>query len=347
MNIQEAIIHRIKKESGQSGDGSTSIDERKTLLPIDELTQKAAEDIRVIYNKVSNSFGTFNSDTINYPFPAQLQNYAVAASLDFIEFTVNVVTTIATKMRGEPFATGGYALFVRYTSNGQDWLLIAMLKLKPGTGIDEATMSLKETLNLDIDHLHEAARIDLTKWAAGTQPYLSFIKRGQGKHDVSLYFREALGCTEYTDSKHHTSLALEAVERFCDDQQLTADQRKDVRRKTYDYLEERRATDEPANIETMSAVIFGQEPRAFVDFVREKDMEINETFQPNRSVYIRLHRIKGKTGHVSVSFDVDDLNQGRVEYIQAENSLLIRNIPAQMASEIIRHQPDANDNPAN
>jgi nucleoid-associated protein len=96
-------------------------------------------------------------------------------------------------MANANFANGGYdrtklnryALFLRYTNVAADWLLLVMLKLKAGTGIHPATLTLNQTLSFDIDHLHEAARIDLAKWQANTQPYLSFIKKRTTSEDVT------------------------------------------------------------------------------------------------------------------------------------------------------------------
>lgn len=75
-------------------------------------------------------------------------------------------------MGEEAFATGGYPLFLHYDNQGQEWLLVAMLKLKPGTGVNDQTLELSDTLSFDIDHLHEAARIVATQCA-------DFTKRAQ------------------------------------------------------------------------------------------------------------------------------------------------------------------------
>lgn len=53
-----------------------------------------------------------------------------------------------------------------------------MLKLKAGTGVDKNKL-LIDASALDIDHLHEAARIDIQKWIDNVQPYLSFVKKSQ------------------------------------------------------------------------------------------------------------------------------------------------------------------------
>ncbi len=213
MQIQEAILHRICKAKNTTGVGSATTQKRTARLPGDKRLERTVEDILKIYNKSTSGYGTFDANETVYRFPVLLRDYTVG-SADFIAFTRDATDLIAAKMGDESFSTGGYALFLRYTSQGQDWMLVAMLKLKPGTGVNELTLELSDTLSFDIDHLHEAARVDLGKWQADTQPYLSFIKRRQSGTEVSRYFREALGCTEYTDEKHHTGQMLEAFEAY-------------------------------------------------------------------------------------------------------------------------------------
>lgn len=345
MHIQEAVLHQIKKAKGSSGAGSSTVEVRTNLLPIDNRLERTATDILRIYGKAATGYGTFDVDEVVYTFPALLRNY-VHHGHDYIPFSHDTTRLIAAKMGEETFATGGYALFLRYTSQEKDWFLIAMLKLKPGTGIDDQTLELSDTLSFDIEHLHEAARIDLSKWQSDTQPYLSFVKKRQGGEDVSRYFREALGCTEYTDSKHHTALLMTAVDEFCGTQGWDQDQRYAVRNRTYEYCEEKDRAGEPVNLTALSAHIFDQQPAAFAEYVREHGFEVSETFKPHKTTYSRFKRIKGNIGNIKVSFDVADLLADRVDYDVNHNSLIIRDIPQYLVDLIHKHKPRGNDAPA-
>lgn len=345
MQIQEAILHRIDKARGTSGAGAATPVMRASRLPIDERLERTAADIVRIYGKATSGYGTFDHDEAVYRFPVLLRDHVVNGG-DFLPFSQDTTRLIAAKMGDEQFATGGYALFLRYTNQGQDWLLLAMLKLKPGTGINEQTLELSDTLSFDIDHLHEAARVDLGKWQANDQPYLSFIKKRQGGEDVSRYFREALGCTEYTDSKHNTTQLLAAVNGFCEAQGWPSERQHEARKRTFEYCEDKNRADEPVNLTAISAFIFDQEPAAFADYVRENEYEISETFKPHRTTYTRFKRISGKVGGVKVSFDIDDLVAERVDYDEEHNCLIIREIPEDLVEIILTHKPKKNDVPA-
>lgn len=336
MQIYEAILHGIDKDRNTSGAGTAATTLRETVLAVDQRLERTAEAILRIYGKSTSGYGTFDSDEAVHRFPVLLQDYADSGA--FVAFSIDATKLIAAKMAGESFATGGYALLLRYSSQNQDWLLVAMLKLKPGTGIDQATLELSDTLSFDIDHLHEAARVNLDKWKNNEEPYLSFIKKRQNGNDVSRYFREALGCTEYTDSRHQTEQMLKAFEEYVDAQAWSTEQKRDARQRIFDYCEAKSKAEEPANLTALSAVVNDQDPETFSEFVREKGYEVSETFTPHKQAYIRFKRIARKFGSVSISFDVNEINTGRVDYDEANECLVIRKLPEELIEEIKRHK---------
>lgn len=344
MQIQEAILHQISKEGQSSGAGSASVTPRSTRLSIDDRLQKTAENVLKIYAKSLSGYGTFDANETVYRFPVLLRDYAVNGA-DFIVFSQSTTELIAKEMSQAFFANGGYALFLRYTNQGQDWLLVVMLKLKAGTGINPITLELLDTLSFDVDHLHEAARVDLGRWQRNQQPYLSFIKKRSGGEDVTLYFREALGCTEYTESKHNTQQMRDAVEAYCAEQDWTAEQKREARRRVYEYCEAKTKAEEPVNLTALSAVVDDQQPDAFVGFVRENGYEVSETFKPHKDTYVRFKRISRQFGSVKVSFDVQDLMDGRVDYDEVSDSLVITGLPEELINEIKTHKAKT-DEPA-
>lgn len=345
MDIQEAILHRIVKAKNTTGAGSAVSVLRAERLPGDERLEKTAEDILRIYGKATSGYGTFDPNEVVYRFPELLRSY-VGANNDFIPFTQAATELIAAKMGDEQFATGGYALLLRYSNLGQDWLLVVMLKLRAGTGVNEETLELSDTLSFDIDHLHEAARIDLGKWQANTQPYLSFIKKRQNGAEVSRYFREALGCTEYTDSKHNTKQMQAAFESYCDSREWTQEQKRGGRQRVYDYCAAKEKAGEPVNLTALSAVIDDQNPETFIAFVRENDYEVSDTFKPHKATYTKFKRISRTFGSVKVSFDVADILDGRVDYDDENGCLVITNLPDELVAEIKRHKANDDDEPA-
>lgn len=330
MEINEAVIQGLSKASG-----STIVTEkfRDTPSALDERMTRLGEELLQVYSRLTNNYGCFDADNETYRFPYHLGEYQ-DGNIDIVDLSKKTCRAIATRMEGSNSATGGYTCFLHYKSQGRDWLLIVMLKLKTGTGIDPDSLELNDSLAFDINHLHEAARIDLVKWQTDEQPYLSFIKRSGRQDEVTRYFRLALGCTEYTDSRSNTDQALKAVDAYCSEKQWTPEQRREARQKTYEYFDEKSRAKEPVNMVALSSRINDQEPESFIEFVREKDIPLSETFEPHRKTYSRFKRISEKFGNVSVSFDVQDVLDGKVDYDEATGQLVIDEPPNTLIAKI-------------
>ena len=209
VQIVAATIHRLEKQPKSSGVNSVKLTPKNAELPVDEKLQNLCSALIAMFTKQANSNGTLGIDPNVHQFPVHLRNY-VSGSAEFVSFTIEATNRIAIEMSDANFSSGGFALFLRYVVDAQEFLFVAMLKLKSGQGIDPEKLELTANLNIDLDHLHEAARINLTRWNDDKQPYLTFIKGRARKDVVSDYFRDALACTTYTDSKHHTTQLLVA-----------------------------------------------------------------------------------------------------------------------------------------
>lgn len=340
MQIKEVVIQGLMKKSG-----SVDIAEkfRHSLSNIDERMQKLAEDVLTIYGRNSNNYGCFDADKKTYPFSNYLESYYQNKD-DLVSFSQTTCKLIAARMKSSHSATGGYTCFLRYTNQGRDWLLIVVLKLETKTGINQKTLDLNESLVFDINNLHEAARIDLEKWQADSQPYLSFIKSTKRTDRVTEYFRLALGCTDYTDSQSHTDQVLKAMNDYFKENEYTPEQRQEANRKAYEYFDEKSKKKEPVNLQAFSAIINDQEPDSFVGFVKEKEFVVNETFEPHAGTYKRIKRISGKFGNISVAFDVQDVIDGVVDYDESTEKLIF-NKPAAAIVQKIR-EAKGNDTPS-
>lgn len=332
MDIKEAIIHGIGKESGSK---VVDLLPRTELSVVDKRMRRLGEQVLGKYGKSPSNYGTLDSDHKRYQFPKYLNEY-YTNDLSLVEFSTEALTLLASKIESAASATGGYALFLRYTSQGQDWLLIVMLKLKTGTGIDKTTLELSDSLSFDIDHLHEAARIDLKKCAKNDQPYLSFIKNSKRTDDVTIYFRQALGCTVFTESRFNTEQLLDSIDLYCDDKKLDREETLEVRRKTFEYCEAKKKLGEAVVLTSLSAIVNDQEPTEFLEFVRGSEFEVSETFDPHPTTYARYKRIRGKFGSVSVSFDIADLQDETVDYDEDNEYLIINNLPPKLVEQILK-----------
>jgi nucleoid-associated protein len=330
MHIQEATIHRLIKAAQTKGIGAAKQQLRGDLLPVDQTLITVCTDLLALYSTVANSNGTLGQDATLHTFPIRLNDY-IEQTIDFNVFSTVTLSLIKSKMEESIFANGGYALFLRYSEGNSDFLLVAMLKLKPGAGIDEDSLSLEPTLNIDLGLLHEAARINLTRLSSDTQPYLTFIKGRKQKGDVTEYFRTALACENFTSSRHHTEQVIKAANAFADSRQdLSTPQEKysekiDMRRRLHTCFA---SNSQEVVLDTLAAAIMPRQPSDFVNFVRTgpsaSEYQINDAFKPHRSSYRKLYRITGAIGTISVGFDVSDVQAQRVYYDANIDALIIK-----------------------
>lgn len=332
MEISEAVIQGLIKVGGSDVVEEAFRDEPSEL---NERMTRLGEELLRVYGNLTNNYGCFDQDHETYRFPHHLERY-LAGQESIVELSQTACRFIAARMSSSNSSTGGYALFLRYQNLGRDWLLIVMLKLKTSTGIDQKSLDLNESLAFDINHLHEAARVDLGKWYANEQPYLSFIKRSGRQDEVTRYFRLALGCTEYTDSKSNTEHALNAVDAYCASMEWTPEQKQVARRTTFEYFDEKSRAKEPVNMVALSAMLNDMEPESFTQFVREQEFPVSETFEPHKKTYTRFQRITSKFGTVAIAFDVQDVLDGAVDYDAASERLIIGHPPTALIEKINR-----------
>lgn len=342
MEIKEAILHKIEKDKNTKDDGSVTYEIREGLFEITPVLQQMAEAILLEYGNNVSGYGVLGNDPAVDRFPVEMARYfATPDELPLTAFSAMATKMIGKEMEGAWFATGGFVLFLRYDNLGEDWLLVVMLKLKPGAGIVPGTLDLEATLSFDVRTMTEAARINFGKWQMHAEHYLSFIKKGRADEKVSDYFKNALSCKEYTSATHHTKEVIKALEAFHAASVLAGtsepEEIVEIKKRVYDYFHQ---YGKEAKLEAVSARVDEQNPLSFRDFVKEKEYVIGDEFKADRAVYKRLKRISGtagKSGSVKVSFDVDDLANKRVEYSEATNSLTIKNIGDDLRAEILEN----------
>ena len=330
MDIKEATIHQLSKAIQTRGEGSVTRHERPTPLPIDETLQTISKELLAMYQTRSNSTGTFGADPTLHQFPVALTQYH-EGTLPFFGFTIASLKLIEHEMASSLLASGGFVLFLRYTQNNNDYLLVAVLKLKPGAGINEQTLDLEPTLNIDVNLLHEAARINLSQYAAGTQPYLTFIRGKSRAGSVTEYFRTALACENFTSAKFHTEQLIRAASDFVaarEDLATEEDRRHELmemRARLYDCFAQNK---KEVVLQTLAAAIMPGDPDNFMDFVRDATMaeryQLSHQFQPDRKTFDRLKRIQGRIGKtITLSFSVEDVQQSRVAYDPNTNTIIL------------------------
>lgn len=339
MQITEAVLHRIDKQPKTPGEKSTvEVEKAPALLAIDTVLTKLCEDLRGLIDRANVGYGTLGDFT---DFPARLGSY-FKQDCTLMDLSSRAVDLLAHEMQRSNFATGGHALFVRYTYAQKDYMLVAMLKIRTGAGIDEA-LKLQETLTIDVSKLHEAARVNVTRWQNNEQPYLTFAK-GQRQGDVTEYFRRALSCSDYTDSKRQTENAIEAARAFVQqrtdlDEEGKRQEGINMRQRLFQCFDE--VGKGEVHPDRLAAVIAPQAPGEFRDFLAKDGIaekyNLHAPFTPHRATYGRLKRIRGTMGTVHIAFDVEDVANGKVLYDDSRDAIVLMH-PGENLKQSIREQ---------
>ncbi len=337
MEIIEAIIHGLHKEAHNN---QVNENFRDSPTPTNSYLETLVDELLKVYGRASNNYGCFDADTDTYPFQVRLREYlggdpSVGGLVGFSKSTCRLIKS---RLELSSPATGGYVCFLRYRNQNKDWLLVVMVKLKAHIGINEDDVTLEENLAFDINHLHEAARIDLDKWEQDEEPFLSFVKLRGNLDEVTRYFRLALGCTDYTDSRANTKQAIAALNAYCEDKEWDADRRNQARQAVFDHFELKSQLGEPVNRTSLSAIINDQEPEDFSSFASNNHFEINETFAPHARSFRVLKRIRRKFGSIAVAFDVEDVIKAKVNYSEGDNRVYFVDPPQALIDDIQRYQ---------
>jgi nucleoid-associated protein len=322
VQIKNAIVHLLQKERGED----SKIKLRPDELPGGEQLETLLSSLRHLYNTTSgHGMGVFKRDQATYPFGSTLNNNS-AEAWDFLEFTNQAMKTLKQRIDAAPAATGSYVFFVRYHENNNRYLIIATLKHRGGLGFDD-DLNLSKTQHLDLEHLHEMARINLTVLADNAgERYLTFAKK-RTDDDFSHYFREFIGCDEFSESRELTRKLLECLNKYCAENHFDEAKRSSYKEITYAYCEEKRISNQVVNLSLLSSRLDEERPTVFLEFLNthEQEFGLADGFEPDRSVYRLLKRVKYSEKAISISFNADLWNH-RVFYNKEDKTLTIRDI---------------------
>ncbi|WP_239992853.1 nucleoid-associated protein, partial [Pseudomonas aeruginosa] len=171
--------------------------------------------------------------------------------------------------------------------------------------------------HLDLGQLHLAARINISEWRNNKQSmqYISFIK-GKGGRKLSDYFRDFIGCQEGVDSPGETRTLLKAFSDFVESEGMAEQQA-------------REKTEKPMTLDALSELMDDQQPRAFYDYIRNKDYGLSPEIPADKRTLNQFRRFTGRAEGLSISFEAHLLGS-RIEYDEERDTLQISSLPTQL-----------------
>ncbi len=295
MVVHFSVVHDLQKNVNSN----TTLRLQNVLLPHDINLTILTDDLLDIYSrKATKGFGSFHEDTDTYPFSSLMDNFLQDKNPDrFIDVTQATMRLIESRIKGENLAIGGYILFLFYEANGKDYMFISVLRQTKGCVITEK-LTIDSTQHIQLDKLHIGCQLDIASWkTTNGDPYITFIK-GRSSQTTPIYFLEAIGCAEFTDSCKQTNEIIRAIDDFSDKKRLSPERKREIRQKAHDYC----VVEKNVSMDNLAAVIFGEDPDAFLQHMNSGDYKVSNGFTPDKRVLKKLREVSAQGEGIKLSF---------------------------------------------
>ncbi|WP_265533564.1 nucleoid-associated protein YejK [Pseudomonas saponiphila] len=330
MPVLHSIIHKIDKKP----DGSPAVlHYAGTELAESEIRDDLMRQFNESYNaKQGKAWGLFHPESGAYPFSGWLTKY-LASGKDFIEFSNSAVEHLTKLMEESNLSVGGHALFCHYQQGLTQYLVIALLQETGAVTVTDG-LALAPVLRLDLDHIHLAARINLSEWKDNpkSRQYISFIK-GKNGRKANDYFRDFIGCQEGIDGPGETRTLLKAFSDFVENEDLPEESAREKTKTLVDYASSQAKLGEPMGLEELSELIDEDRPKAFYDHIRNKDYGLSPEIPADKRTLNQFRRFTGRTEGLSISFE-QHLLGSKVEFDQSGGTLTLRGLPTQLVEQL-------------
>lgn len=334
MPIRHAIVHLIDKKP----DGNpATLHARDAELGDSQAIENLMADLNESYNaKPNKAWGLFQEESGAYPFSGWLAEY-LDGGKDFVAFSRQAVEHLKSLMEESNLSTGGHVLFCHYQQGMTDYLSIALLHHSEGVAVTEA-LEVAPSRHLDLGQLHMAARINCSEWRnnKASKQYISFIK-GKGGKKVSDYFRDFIGCQEGVDAPSETRTLLKAFSDYVESEDLPEEQAREKTDTLVDYATSQARIGEPMALDALSELMDDQAPRAFYDYIRNKDYGLAPEIPADKRTLNQFRRFTGRAEGLSISFEAHLLGS-KVEYDEERDMLIIRGLPTQLHDQLKRRK---------
>ena len=131
---------------------------------------------------------------------------------------------------------------------------------------------------------------------------MSYIKSKTGKKS-SEYFRDFIGCQEGIDGPGETRTLLKAFSEFVESEDMPEDSAREKTQALVSYSMTQAKLGEPINLDELSELIDEERPKAFYDFIHNKDYGLSPEIPTDKRTLNQFQRFTGRTEGMSISFE--------------------------------------------
>lgn len=328
ITVNQIVLHQLVKHAENETTTMESV-LRDELLTITPEVEQMMLQLHQGYQNKGKAFGVFQENSIF----AQDLNRLLENEINFLKFSQQSTKLLAQELGKYNFADSGTLILCQYNFLATDYLFIALLDSRISMLVDE-NLEIRRTEYLDITQFDIAARINLTDLQvnANSNRYLTFIKGRVGRK-ISDFFMDFLGAEEGLNPQVQNQCLLQAVSDYCEQGELNKEQTQAVKKQVFEYCKGQLASGGEIALTELSANLPTLNERPFVTFTEEQDYGLEETIPPVRSALKTLTKFSGSGKGVTLSFDVDLLNN-RIEWDPLTDTLTIKGIPPNLKDQL-------------
>ncbi|MNC55078.1 Nucleoid-associated protein YejK [compost metagenome] len=92
---------------------------------------------------------------------------------------------------------------------------------------------------------------------------------------------------------------------------------------------------EPITLEELSELLDDDQPKAFTEFVRDKEYGLSAAIPPDKKTLNKFRRFTGRADGLSISFE-QHLLGSKVEFDEAGGTLTLRGLPTHLTDQLKR-----------
>ena len=277
--------------------------------------------------------GTELAESGAHPFSGWLR--ALIDGFDFIEFSHTAVDYLTKLMEESNLSVGGHVLFAHYQQGMTDYLVVALLQHSESVTVS-ADLSVTPSKHLDFGNINLAARINISEWRSNpkSRQYISYIKGSKGPKATD-YFRDFIGCLEGVDGPGETRTLLKAFSDFVTAEDMHEDSAREKTQALVSYSMAQAKIGEPITLDELSELIDEDRPKAFYDFIRNKDYGLSAEIPADKRTLNQFRRFTGRAEGMSISFE-QHLLGSKIEFDEAGGTLILRGLPTQLTDQLRR-----------
>ena len=347
MELKQLAIRELLKESD---DAPAQISDRGGIIPVTEpMARQLFDTLYTAFSRRSSlTHGAFNKENEDsFPFISAFEAFTKNEwdESNFEQLTDKSMAQLMMAINSPSAHTayGGYVLFALYSSDRYDFLLVALVRDKSSIIFDN-NLKPTEVMEVNLDQLHQAMRINISTFRKQQDSYLSFIGSKE-KGEITHYFSSAFGCTDVTPSKKSTGELIRASRDFCNQHDL-AEKKDAVVEDVVSYLERQKSEREPANLNDIENLFDAYIPPeqaetaagTFGKFANKGPYNVSQEFQPHTSTINRFAKVRVKSDNWNLelakrSFGTLGSNQA-IEFDEENGRVVINRLPSKVVNQL-------------